>query len=86
MSAQGDLLAIHIEKFPSSLCAQTDSEVFFPEKGGTNRQAKLVCAQCIHKVECGEDAIERKERFGVWGGIGERERRRIIRERNPAAA
>ena len=26
-----------------SLCAQTDPEAFFPEKGGSTREAKKVC-------------------------------------------
>ena len=29
-----------------SLCAQTDPEAFFPEKGGSTREAKRVCVSC----------------------------------------
>jgi WhiB family redox-sensing transcriptional regulator len=29
-----------------SLCAQTDPEAFFPEKGGSTRDAKKICASC----------------------------------------
>ena len=28
-----------------ALCAQTDPEAFFPEKGGSTREAKRVCAR-----------------------------------------
>ena len=56
------------------LCAQTDPELFFPEKGGSTREAKQVCAVCPVRVECLELALAHDERFGVWGGLSERER------------
>ena len=58
------------------LCAQTDPEVFFPEKGGSTREAKQVCRACPVRAECLEYALAHDERFGVWGGLSERERRR----------
>ena len=60
-----------------SLCAQTDPEAFFPEKGGSTREAKRVCLTCEVRVECLEYALENDERFGIWGGLSERERRRV---------
>jgi len=60
-----------------SLCAQTDPEAFFPEKGGSTREAKRVCLSCEVRVECLEYALENDERFGIWGGLSERERRRV---------
>ena len=62
-----------------ALCAQTDPEAFFPEKGGSTRDAKKVCASCDVKVECLEYALANDERFGIWGGLSERERRRLKR-------
>jgi WhiB family redox-sensing transcriptional regulator len=59
------------------LCAQTDPEVFFPEKGGSVREAKAVCAGCPVRTPCLEYALAHDERFGVWGGLSERERRRL---------
>ena len=29
-----------------ALCSQTDPEAFFPEKGGSTRDAKKICSQC----------------------------------------
>jgi Transcription factor WhiB. len=58
-----------------ALCAQTDPEAFFPEKGGSSREAKSVCAKCDVRAECLEYALENDERFGIWGGLSERERR-----------
>ncbi|GMA36494.1 WhiB family transcriptional regulator [Demequina litorisediminis] len=62
-----------------ALCAQTDPEAFFPEKGGSTREAKKVCASCDVRSECLEYALAHDERFGIWGGLSERERRRLKR-------
>ncbi|QRN80660.1 MAG: WhiB family transcriptional regulator, partial [Nocardiopsis sp. BM-2018] len=35
-----------------ALCAQTDPEAFFPEKGGSTREAKKVCQSCEVRAEC----------------------------------
>lgn len=58
-----------------ALCAQTDPEAFFPEKGGSTRDAKKICADCEVTEACLEYAMENDERFGIWGGLSERERR-----------
>ena len=63
-----------------ALCAQTDPEAFFPEKAGSTREAKRVCRSCDVRAECLEYALENDERFGIWGGLSERERRRLKRE------
>jgi WhiB family redox-sensing transcriptional regulator len=60
-----------------SLCAQTDPEAFFPEKGGSTRDAKKICASCDVRAECLEYALQNDERFGIWGGLSERERRKL---------
>lgn len=60
-----------------ALCAQTDPEAFFPEKGGSTREAKRVCAACEVRAQCLEAALRNDERFGIWGGLSERERRRL---------
>ena len=63
-----------------SLCAQTDPEAFFPEKGGSTREAKKICTGCEVRSECLEYALQNDERFGIWGGLSERERRRLKRQ------
>jgi WhiB family redox-sensing transcriptional regulator len=62
-----------------SLCAQTDPEAFFPEKGGSTRDAKKICASCDVRAQCLEYALQNDERFGIWGGLSERERRKLRR-------
>ena len=60
-----------------ALCAETDPEAFFPEKGGSTREAKKVCVSCEVRAECLDFALGNDERFGIWGGLSERERRRL---------
>lgn len=60
-----------------ALCAQTDPEAFFPEKGGSTRDAKKICTGCEVRSECLEYALSNDERFGIWGGLSERERRKL---------
>lgn len=62
-----------------ALCAQTDPEAFFPEKGGSTRDAKRICTSCEVRGECLEYALQNDERFGIWGGLSERERRKLKR-------
>ncbi len=79
-----DLLGIGTEADAQSwqeqaLCAETDPEAFFPEKGGSTREAKKICTGCEVKAQCLEFALANDERFGIWGGLSERERRRLRR-------
>ncbi len=60
-------------------CLDADPEAFFPEKGGSTREAKRICAVCPVREECLEYALANDERFGIWGGLSERERRRAKR-------
>jgi len=59
------------------LCAQTDPEEFFADKGGSTRLAKRVCRRCPVRRDCLRFAMEHSEKFGVWGGTSERERRHL---------
>ncbi len=60
-------------------CLDADPEAFFPEKGGSTREAKRICSACPVRNECLEHALANDERFGIWGGLSERERRRMKR-------
>lgn len=76
-----------------ALCAQVDTELFYPEKGGSTRSAKQTCMECPVREQCLTYALENGERYGIWGGLSERERVVAARERGvvnprvgPAAA
>jgi len=74
---------VNITKPPAwtvdALCAQVDPDLFYPEKGDQAREAKRLCAGCDVRVECLAYALAHGERHGVWGGVAERERRRMHR-------
>lgn len=66
----------------SALCAENDPDLFFPEKGEPNKQAKAICSACPVRIQCLDYALEHSAtigRFGVWGGLSERERLRLAR-------
>ena len=77
MSVEELITDVELEWQERALCAQTDPEAFFPEKGGSTREAKRICQSCEVRDECLEYALEHDERFGIWGGLSERERRRL---------
>jgi WhiB family redox-sensing transcriptional regulator len=62
-------------------CLGVDPDLFFPERGASTREAKTVCRACVVRTECLEYALINGEKFGIWGGLSERERRRIRRQR-----
>ncbi len=67
-------------------CRGVDPDLFFPDRGESLEPAKRICGECAVRDECLEHALANGERFGVWGGTSERERRRIRRQRRTAAA
>lgn len=62
-------------------CLGVDPDLFFPERGASTREAKAVCAGCMVRAQCLEYALDNGEKFGIWGGLSERERRRLRRQR-----
>jgi WhiB family redox-sensing transcriptional regulator len=86
-SLRGRLSAMHNEAITVSgivwqeqaLCAQTGSEFFFPEPGSSVREAKRICELCESRAACLAYALDNDERFGVWGGLSEKERMQLRR-------
>jgi WhiB family redox-sensing transcriptional regulator len=62
-------------------CLGVDPDLFFPERGMSTREAKEVCAACVVRQACLDYAIANGEKFGIWGGLSERERRTLRRAR-----
>lgn len=73
-----DFVEVDLSWYADALCAETDPEAFFPEKGGSTREAKAVCAECLVRAECLDFALDTFQRFGIWGGCSERERRKLL--------
>jgi WhiB family redox-sensing transcriptional regulator len=62
--------------YADAVCAQTDPELFFPDKGGTNTQAKTICATCPAINDCLAYALTDPETItGIWGGTSQHERK-----------
>lgn len=62
---------------PLAACRGMGPGLFVVGRGEPCVQAKAVCAECPVREPCLEEAIANGERFGVWGGLSERERRRL---------
>jgi WhiB family redox-sensing transcriptional regulator len=65
-------------------CLGVDPDLFFPERGASTKEAKAVCRGCVVREDCLEHALTNSEKFGIWGGMSARERRRIRRARRVA--
>lgn len=53
---------------------------FFPGRGEDTRPIKDICAECPAQEACAEHGLA--EKHGIWGGLSERERRRLRRKVN----
>ncbi|RMB81709.1 WhiB family transcriptional regulator [Streptomyces shenzhenensis] len=86
-SPDGTILAMHFDTITSpdlawqegALCAQTGADFFFPEPGSSVREAKRICGLCPIRAACLDYALDHDERFGVWGGLSEKERLELRR-------
>jgi WhiB family redox-sensing transcriptional regulator len=64
-----------------ALCAQVSQEMFFPEKGGSTRDARRICGACDVREKCLEYALSMERNpLGIWGGTSVMERRRMRRD------
>jgi len=61
-----------------ALCAQVDPELFYPEEGGSGREAKFICSRCPVRAECLEASID--EVHGYWAGTSPTERKLMRRD------
>lgn len=70
-------------------CRGPQATVFFPpstferkdEKQDRERRAKAICATCAVKQPCLEYALRIREPHGIWGGMSESERKRVLEKR-----
>ena len=79
-----DLLDLHSERYgwrTFAACRTVDPEVFYPGRGEDTAAAKAICAACPVRDVCLEVSLANGERFGIWGGLSERERRLERRRR-----
>ncbi len=68
-------------------CRGSDPLIFYPpsDDDGLAERAKVICSACPVRKPCLEFALSTREKHGVWGGLTERERRRVLRQRRRSA-
>ena len=71
-------------------CKEADPSIFFPydpdtdeplEIEETSAAAKAWCSMCPVSEECLEEALDKREQRGIWGGMTTPERINVIRKR-----
>lgn len=76
-------------------CAQADPDAWFPDHDGDSKvpglweingdgtgiTAKQVCRRCPVKAECLQEALDREEQHGIWGGMTTKERQALMKQR-----
>jgi WhiB family redox-sensing transcriptional regulator len=74
-------------------CRRDTATAFFPpphfemkpEKDERENQARALCRACPVQRDCLEYSLEVREPHGIWGGLNELERRRMLRQRGSVA-
>lgn len=69
----------------SANCRGVDPDLFFPERGESTREAKEVCRGCVVREDCLDYVLRTGEKFGIWGGLSQRELNRVRRQRSLGA-
>jgi Transcription factor WhiB len=81
-----DLDAIENDWRDKARCAEVDGEIFFPELGHSTREARKICAGCEVRAECLQSALDSREPWGIWGGLSDEERRKLLKDQEEEAA
>lgn len=81
---------VHLERVEEAwraraACRGLDAAVFYPVDEDEVEEARAICALCPVQETCLEYALANGEKLGIWGGLTEKERRRILRERRKSA-
>jgi len=67
-------------------CDSDMADAFYPPlrnekrsvKQAREKRAKAVCASCAVRTQCLDQALAHEERYGIWGGLTDAERRHLI--------
>lgn len=65
-----------------ALCVDHDPELRFPHPGRDGledrRTAQRICAECPVRRQCATEALTTDQPFGIWGGLTDRERTKLL--------
>lgn len=56
-------------------CRNEDPDLWFSQVSDDVAHALAVCSTCTVRDECLDYSVEARERFGIWGGKTEKQRR-----------
>lgn len=68
------------EDWPMLAKCRGMNDALFPE-GKDQKRAKSICMGCPVRAQCLAEALDNRIEWGVWGGMTERERRQLLRQR-----
>lgn len=72
--------AVHREDWTAlAKCRGTKDDMF--GEAVEQKRARSVCIGCPVRFECLAEALDNRIEWGVWGGLTERERRSLLRQR-----
>jgi WhiB family redox-sensing transcriptional regulator len=80
------LSLVHETWHLKAACRGPESLLFFPpslperreDRDAREAKAKMICASCVVQRECLDFALRVREPHGIWGGLTEAERRRLL--------
>ncbi len=79
-----DLIDLHSERYAwraHGACRTRPDLTWFPGPGESISEQRAICETCPVKAICLEVSLANREDHGIWGGLSERERRRLRRQR-----
>lgn len=60
-------------------CRGSEDRLFV--EGAEQRRARTLCQGCPVRLECLAEALDNRIEWGIWGGLTERERRQLLKNR-----
>ena len=74
------MTAMHQEDWTMRAKCRGHEDDLFPE-AAEQKRARLICSGCPVRSQCLAEALDNRIEWGVWGGMTERERRQLLRQR-----
>lgn len=62
----------------NALCREPPDLSWHPTAGWSTVEQVAICGRCLVRAECLADALEREERYDIWGGVDSANRLRML--------
>ncbi|MCW3156462.1 WhiB family transcriptional regulator [Micropruina sp. KQZ13P-5] len=70
---------MEMDSWPMMAKCRGMQDDLFPD-GADQKRVRTICYSCQVRAECLAEALDNRIEWGVWGGMTERERRRLLRQ------